>query len=108
MAVTLDRGETHCLVRLEGQVNIAAAAELKNVLLQALASGKELRADLGPASDLDVTALQLLLAAEREAQESGTRFVLAGPLPGEIAAGALAAGLASFPISADKNTGEPK
>jgi anti-anti-sigma regulatory factor len=46
MAVTLDQSEARCVIRLGGEINIASAAEMKKLLLQALALGRELRVDL--------------------------------------------------------------
>ena len=59
----------------------AAAAELKAVLLQALDSGKTVRVSLEAATYLDVTAIELLWAAEREAIKRGVGFTLAEPAP---------------------------
>jgi anti-anti-sigma factor len=101
MAVTLEQSEALCVLRLEGEINIACAAELKKLLLQALASGRELRVDLEGATEVDVTALQLLWAAEREARGSGRGFTLAGRVPEEIAATAGDAGLEKFPVGVD-------
>ena len=105
MPVTLDQREAQCFVRLEGEINIAAAAELKNVLLQALASEKEVRVDLERATELDVTALQLLWAAERGARGSGRGFALAGRLPEEILEAVMDAGLEKFPVPMDAKQG---
>lgn len=101
MAMTLDQSEARCVVRMDGEINIACAAELKKLLLQALASGRELRADLDGATELDVTALQLLWAAEREARGSGRGFTLAGRVPEEIASTVRDAGLERFPVGVD-------
>jgi anti-anti-sigma factor len=101
MAVTLDQSEARCVIRLGGEINIASAAEMKKLLLQALALGRELRVDLEGATELDVTALQLLWAAEREARGSGRGFTLAGRVPEEIAATARDAGLEKFPVGVD-------
>ena len=68
MRVTIDQSEALCLIRLEDDINITSAAELKKLLLEALASGRELRVDLERATELDVTALQLFWAAERAAR----------------------------------------
>jgi anti-anti-sigma factor len=100
--VTLDQSEAVCLVRLEGEIDIASAAELKKVLLEALASGRELRVDLERAAELDVTALQLLWAAEREARRSGVGFTLAGRVPEAISAAAGDAGFEAFPVGVDR------
>jgi len=97
MAVTLDQSGEQCLVRLEGEINIASAAELKKLLLEALASGKALSVELEAATGLDVTGLQLLWAAEREARGSGVQFGLKGRVPEEIAATACDAGIEKLP-----------
>ena len=98
MPVTLAQGEAQCVIRLDGEINIGSAAELKKLLLQALASGKDMCVDLECATGLDVTALQLLWAADREARGSGRSLKLAGPVPEEILAAVNDAGFESFPI----------
>jgi anti-anti-sigma factor len=101
VSITLDRKEGQCLIHLEGAVDIASAAELKALLLEALASGKDLRVDLERTSELDVTALQLLWAAERAAGGSGVGFSLSGRVPEEISVALRDAGFEKFPIPAD-------
>lgn len=98
MPVTLEQDEAVCLVRLEGEVNIASAMEMKKLLLEALGCGKELRVEVEHATDLDVTVLQLLWAAGREARRAGTGFTLAGRIPDEISRAASAAGFDQFPV----------
>lgn len=98
MAVTLDQSGVQCLVRLDGEITIASAAELKRSLLEALASGKALSVELAGASGLDVTGLQLLWAAEREARRSGVQFTIEGRVPEEIVATAADAGIEKFPF----------
>jgi anti-anti-sigma factor len=100
VSITLDRNESQCLVCLEGEVDVSSAAELKKLLLEALASGRELRVDLERTSELDVTALQLLWAAEREAAGSGMGFSLLGGVPEEISVALSDVGLKNFLISA--------
>ena len=106
MPITLDRNESQCLVRLEGELDISAAAELKKLLLEALASGRELRVDLERATDLDITAVQLLWAAERKAGVSGGSLRLLGRVPEQLAVALSDAGFEKFPIPAD--TGESR
>ena len=62
-------------------MDAGAAAELKTALLDGLRSGQEVCVSIGGVTDLDVTAFQLLWAAEREAERLGARFRLEGPLP---------------------------
>ena len=102
MPVTLDQGEAFCLVHLDGPVNITSAADLKKLLLQALESGKDLRVDLELATELDVTILQLLWAAERKAAGSGTGCTLSGRVPPGVSDAVLNAGFEKFPVPSDQ------
>lgn len=101
MAVILDQGGAECVIRLEGEVNIAAAVELKGLLVQALVSGKELRVSVEGATELDITALQLLVALDCDSKRAGTRVVLAGKVPETVATTLLEAGFEKFPIPPD-------
>jgi anti-anti-sigma factor len=96
MPAMIEEGENTYLVRLEGAIDIASAAELKSFLLNALASSKEIRLALESATELDITALQMLYAAEREAKKAGVQLVLEGSFPNEISALMTDAGLANF------------
>jgi len=87
-----------CVVHLEGDVGIVNAAELKKLILQTLATGKDLGVDLEQANQLDVTALQLLWVLAREARASGRKLVLVGRIPEVISAAATEAGFDHFPI----------
>jgi anti-anti-sigma factor len=98
VSITLDRNESQCLVRLQGEVDVSSAAELKAILLEALASGRELRVDLERTTELDVTALQLLWAAEREAGGSGVGFSLLGGVAEEISVALSDVGFKNFPM----------
>jgi anti-anti-sigma factor len=94
--ITLEQSEGLNEIRLEGAIDIASAAELKALLLQALASGSEVRVLLQDATELDVTAVQLLWAAGREARNAGSVFTLVEPLPEEITKALAEAGLEVF------------
>ena len=96
MPITLQESEVRCCLRLEGEVSIASAAELKQCLVQALATGRELRLNLETATELDITTMQLLWAAQRAAKKSGTEFVVAGTMPAAILAAAHDAGFENF------------
>jgi hypothetical protein len=49
--------------------------ELKTTLITAISSGKPVRVDMGRATDLDVTAVQLLWSAAREARKASPSCV---------------------------------
>lgn len=81
MPVTLEQKIDSHVIHLESVVDMSCAAELKAALTLAIQSGREVRISLGGATTLDLTALQLLWAAEREAKASGTAFSLAEEMP---------------------------
>jgi anti-anti-sigma factor len=97
--IILEQSETLSVIRLEGLIDISCAAELKKLLLQALASGKEMRISLERAGDFDVTAVQLLWAAVREARKSGVGLTFVGVVPKEIADTLADAGFEKFLVS---------
>ncbi len=101
MPVRFDRSETPGVIRLEGAVDIGCAAELKAALLEALTSKGEARISVETATGIDVTAVQLLWAAEREARVSGMVLALEGPVPEALRATLLEAGFERFPCAED-------
>ena len=100
MSVSCNEGQELSLLRCEGDVKVSSAAELKQLLLRALERGKDIQVDLASVTEVDITTLQLLWAAEREAKGAGVGFSLAGELPAGVAATLAAAGFQSFPSSA--------
>jgi len=62
----VDRNASNWLIRLEGDIGVALAAELQTLLIEGVASGKELWLDLERAGRIDITVLQLVWAAARE------------------------------------------
>jgi anti-anti-sigma regulatory factor len=102
MPITLTHAQTQSLLLFEGDITISSAAELKNLILEALASRRELRVDLGKVSDLDVTIWQLLWAAERETRGRGTGFTVVGNVPEEIFEASRAIGFEKFPFPIER------
>jgi len=93
MSVTLKLNKARSTIALEGGIDIGLSAELKKALVEALAAGKKVSVNLGKVTDLDVTAVQLLWAAKREARVAGVDFVLDGQEPAEIRDALLGVGL---------------
>ena len=93
--MTVENDETRWILRLEGDCGLAAAAELKALLLEGLASGKSLEVDFRAAEEIDVTVLQLLWAARREAERKNR--VLVTQAPQAILQLALDAGFENLP-----------
>ncbi len=55
------------LLRIEGEMTIYRAAELRQTLLAALAQTEELEVDLSAVTELDGAGVQILIAAKKEA-----------------------------------------
>lgn len=98
MPVTLDQRAVDSVIGLEGEVDIQAAAELKDLLLGALRSRRELRVDLAGVTKLDITTLQLLWAFERAAAKAGTKLLWGGPMPKAMELAMDLAGLKEFAV----------
>src|SRR6478736_4399478 len=75
LVVTVSDGH---LVRVSGEVDLASAPQLSEVLGQ-FANGT-LRVDLSAVTFLDSSGLRTLLHAHRDAQRAGRRMIICGPL----------------------------
>jgi hypothetical protein len=72
----MQRQESPPPIWVEGEFTVTSAAELKNLPIQRLAPGKELRLDLKRADGIDITLTQLLWAARREAERTRASVVI--------------------------------
>jgi anti-anti-sigma regulatory factor len=86
------------LIRLDGAIDISCAAELKEANLKAIQAGKPVQIVLEGATCLDVTAMQILWAAERAARAQGLGFALEGQVPEALGAALRDAGWEGFPL----------
>jgi anti-anti-sigma regulatory factor len=91
----MEQQESQPVIRLEGEFTMTSATELKNVLLECLASGNDLRLDLSQAEEIDITLMQLLWAAGHEALRKGTGIVV--QVSDAAATAARDAGFERFP-----------
>ena len=105
MAVILEQDGPQCLIRLEGEIGMSSAAELKKAFSAGLTSGKELRIDLERTTEFGVTALQLCEAIAREAAAAGLSLTLVGRLPEAVSVTLRDAGLEKFPITRQAEEG---
>jgi anti-anti-sigma regulatory factor len=78
LPITLNEEETRCVVRLQGDVDAADSGQLKGALVEAIAARKELHVEFAEATDLDVTAVQLLWAAKHAAGQANTSWTAEG------------------------------
>jgi anti-anti-sigma regulatory factor len=91
MPITIEHDETGCLLRLEGQVILASAEPLKKLLLECLATGKDVALNLEGVEEIDIAILQLLSTAAR----NGVRIV--GRVSGAVGAALDDSGFARIP-----------
>ena len=75
MPVSVAQIDSQRLILLEGRVGVACAGELKRLLLEEISSGRNLCVDLERAEEIDFSILQLLWAAEREAERRGIEMI---------------------------------
>lgn len=69
--VNVERKGDGCAVRIEGEMTIYTAADLKPALLAPLADCRELELDLARVAEIDTAGLQLLALAKLEAARAG-------------------------------------
>jgi anti-anti-sigma regulatory factor len=101
MPLTVEQQESRWLIRMDGQVTLASAGELKQLLLDWRVTRKDLEFDLGRVEEIDISILQLLWAAGREAGPMGVEVTASASEP--VAAAARESGFAQvpgFPIQA--------
>lgn len=70
--------ETRASLPIDGEMTIYRAAELKDILLAALAATQALDIELAQVEEIDTTGVQLLLLAQREAARAGKALRLVG------------------------------
>ncbi len=100
MTIALTESDLGSVVALKGTIDISSAAELKAVLVKAFGLGKEVCISLDAVTYLDVTAVQLLWAAERQAAQSSMVLRFSGHLSDLVSTTLADAGLPLFQASA--------
>ena len=72
--------DAKAIIRIEGEVDVSNASELRDALDTALADGaKEVEADFAEVAYIDSTGIGVLVGAAHRAQESGSLLVVASP-----------------------------
>lgn len=88
-----DRAANEAVVRIDGVCTIEQAATLKPLLLEGLEQTDDVRVDVSRVTDTDLSFLQLLCAAHKQALITGKRFTVEGGLADVIVRRAREAGL---------------
>lgn len=69
------------ILSIEGELNIYRAAELRDVLVDALKTESDLEINLAGVTEMDSAGVQVLMAAKKTAQASGHNVSLVGHSP---------------------------
>jgi anti-anti-sigma regulatory factor len=88
------------VLRFDGSLTLPRAETIRSILAAALDEGAPIAIDCDGATEVDVSFIQLLLAARRSAAHRGASFALAAPAAGTLRA-ALERG--GFLIAASKD-----
>jgi len=81
MEIRVEGGHEASRLRLEGELTIYTAGELKARLLEALAGTDALELNLGDVTEIDTAGAQLLILTKREAALAGKRLTLSEHSP---------------------------
>jgi len=95
----VEQTEAMFLIHLDGELTISIAPELKQIILRGLASAQTLSFDLQDVSEVDITALQLLWAARREARALGLQTAISRQVTDCVLSAGVDAGFETFPMS---------
>jgi len=71
------RSKEQSLLRLQGDLTIRSAGEVKASFIKALVESEEVAVDFDGVSEVDLTCLQLLCSAHRSATRLNKRFLFA-------------------------------
>jgi anti-anti-sigma factor len=81
MQIRVEGGHEASQLRLEGELTIYTAGEMKSRLLDALAGTDALELNLNDVTEVDTAGVQLLILVKREAALAGKRLTLSEHSP---------------------------
>ncbi|MFA6504584.1 MAG: STAS domain-containing protein [Treponemataceae bacterium] len=85
------------VVTWEGSPSVEKAAALKEGLVAALAQAAQVVVSLSLMDSIDLAAIQLLIAAQREAEKTGKTFHLTGTIKPDLAHALIVSGFIRKP-----------
>lgn len=88
-------------VTCAGELCLPRAEEIRDSLLAALDLAQPVAIDLSEATEIDLSIIQLILAARLSAERRGLPLRLTAPAEGLLAATLHAAGLTGIPLATD-------
>jgi len=88
-------------IAYSGELCLPRAEELRDSLLAALAQSRCVVIDATQATEIDLSFIQLILAARTSAERRGGSLCLVGPVKGALDSTLRAAGLTGGPFAPD-------
>ncbi|WP_338081492.1 STAS domain-containing protein [Ectothiorhodospira shaposhnikovii] len=85
MEMILEQDAGHCLLRMEGEMTIYHAMEIKQKFMEILHDFEEVTVSLAKVTDMDTTGAQLLILIKKEAQATGRHLTLSDHSPSVLA-----------------------
>lgn len=71
-------------VTWQGTAGIEQAHELRDELLAAFEKSSDVRLDISKVEDIDITGIQIIIAAQKEAEKQHKSFCITGTIPSII------------------------
>ncbi|MBR4373236.1 MAG: STAS domain-containing protein [Treponema sp.] len=71
-------------VKWQGNAGIEQAHVLRDEILEAFKKTTKIRLDISEVEDIDITGIQIIIAARREAESTGKSFHITGKIPKAI------------------------
>jgi len=97
MNVDQTEQDNRLLLTITGKCTVEHAAALRDALLPATETAKELALDLSGVEGVDITFLQLLLATEQTLAKRGAHLLRSGPLSPAVSEAARISGFDQTP-----------
>jgi anti-anti-sigma regulatory factor len=105
LSLQVEQGVDRRLVRLEESITVNTAAELHQLLLEAVRSKQHLGLDLERVIEVDVCAIQLFYAARLAAERSGLSLSVSSIVQEPVQRAFRDAGLDPFGSPSDQSKG---
>jgi anti-anti-sigma regulatory factor len=80
----LEKNDEPKLIKWTGEAGIEEAAAAREELLDAFNNANEVQLDISSVDDIDVSAIQIIIASFLEADKNGKRFSIIGEIPDVI------------------------
>ena len=73
--------EKSIVLKWQGTAGIEQAHSLSKALLEAIENNDDVRLDISEVEDIDITGIQIIIAAKNEAENKKKKFFITGKVP---------------------------